>query len=80
MSSTQRGRVQIFVLPLPAASVKIPLHLRPWRHRLGVRTSPSHGGNTGSIPVGATIEKTALPQVGMVFQHVARGKKNPKGS
>ena len=28
---------------------------RLWPHRLAVRTPPSHGGNRGSIPLGATI-------------------------
>lgn len=26
--------------------------MRRWSHRLAVRTSDSHSGNTGSIPVG----------------------------
>ena len=26
--------------------------MKTWSHRLGVRTSDSHSGNTGSIPVG----------------------------
>lgn len=29
--------------------------MRHWSHRLAVRTSDSHSGNTGSIPVGTAI-------------------------
>ena len=29
--------------------------MRRWSHRLAVRTSDSHSGNTGSIPVGTAI-------------------------
>lgn len=28
-----------------------------WPHRLAARTSPSHGGNPGSIPGGVTIQR-----------------------
>lgn len=37
----------------PARGATLFFFLSPLR--LAVRTSPSHGGNTGSIPVGDTI-------------------------
>ena len=34
-----------------------------WSHRLMVRTSPFHGGNMGSNPVGITNKKSSLMEL-----------------
>jgi|JI10StandDraft_1071094.scaffolds.fasta_scaffold1245885_1 hypothetical protein len=41
--------------------------------RLAVRTSPFHGGNTGSIPVGVAI----LYCIAQIAQSVEQGIENP---
>ena len=47
-------------LDLNDFSIYICPSLKHWSHRLMVRTSPFHGGNMGSSPVGITIKKSAI--------------------
>ena len=42
---------------------KIKLNKYLWLHGQAVKTSPFHGGNTGSIPVGVTFLLWRLSQV-----------------
>ena len=39
------------------SETSVPIKFNNWLHGQAVKTSPFHGGNTGSIPVGVTEYK-----------------------